>query len=392
MLRVTIFSVLVSGVLGLTAYRFADPKYVGRPLPVNSTVASASLPYKGRPDFPISRSGFEAKDRAAVCSAHILMMNYTAYDTVYVSKVRYLISRNFPGAVIADFWTGSADDLNDALAEQDIVVVTYPATGAKKQVQAYGKVLTQFVRKGGAVVFSGTNQYDILQQFGLIDLDFGYFCSDLEVHETTVDHPVLVGTPGQFSITNYAYPLDISDPGFVTLADIHDCPTMGYKNLGKGKVVYLGLEYYFDETISTRILANTLQWLMPPAKPPVSTTSVSDVEEPRWTTRSVKRTEEVLYAGSGTAVSKALAIDLKIYPNPYFEKATLDIDLLKSAVVTIELTDESGALIATPYLRRTVSAGLLRIELPDVSPGVYFVKCQIDGQNMVKKVVKVSGQ
>jgi hypothetical protein len=322
------------------------------------------------------------------------MLNYTAYDSMYVAKVRYLINKRLPGCTISDFWDGTTDELKEALAENQIVVITYPANGVKKQVRAYGKVLEQFVRQGGAVVFSGTNQFGMLQQFGLIDLDFGYFCSDLEVHETISDHPVLKGTPAQFSMTNYTYPLDISDPKFVTLADIQDCPTMGYKVLGEGKVVYLGFEYYFDEVVSTRILENTLRWLAPsvktiPASEPVAV--VSPGGERNWTPRTVKRSEEVLYTGGGNK-PKTPAVDLKLYPNPYTDKAMLDIDLPRTSVVSVELTNESGSIVATPFRRQIVTAGPFRVDIPNVPAGVYFVKCQIDGQNIVRKVVKVDVQ
>ena len=389
MLRVISFAMLVSGFFSLTAYRLGAPGCSEQALPVNSTVAGLGLAPELQPAFLNWTE--EGEIDLVGKNMHILMLNYTAYDSAYVHKVRHLIGNRLRGAAITDFWEGSADDLTDALNDQHVVVVTYPATGDKSQVRAYGKVLMQFVQQGGAVVFSGTNQFGVLQQFGLIDVDFGYFCSDLEVHETSPAHPVLKGTPRQFSMTNYAYPLDISDPNFVTLADIHDCPTMGYKTIGKGRVVYLGLEYYFDEAVSTQILENTLLWLMPTEKERPTIVAAPAPVDDRWTPRVVKRSEEILYAGSGSAL-KPPTIDLKIYPNPFTEKAWLDIDLSRTALVTVDLTDESGSLVATPFNRRTVSSGLLHIDLPDVAPGVYFVKCQVDGQSMVKKVVKVAVQ
>lgn len=395
MFRVASLTVLVSGLLSLGAYdQPGGSKFAERSLPCNSTSSHFLLPLGRTAPEDFDVNAFTDPDPVG-SDLHILMLNYTAYDSVYVAKIRYLINKRLPGCTISDFWEGSAAELKETLAEQQIVVVTYPAHGAQKQVRAYGKVLEQFVRQGGAVVFSGTNQFGVLQQFGLIDLDFGYFCSELEVHETATDHPVLKGTPAQFSMTNYAYPLDISDPQFVALADIQDCPTMGYKLLGEGKIVYLGLEYYFDETVSTRILENTLRWLAPPAKTAVPApdlvVAVAAANENNWTPRTVKRTEEVLYAGSSNK-SKAPAIDLKLYPNPYVDKATLDLDIPRMSVVSVELTNESGSNVATPFRRQIVSAGPLRVDIPDVPAGVYFVKCQIDGQSIVRKVVKVDAK
>ncbi|MBK9337135.1 MAG: hypothetical protein IPM98_11380 [Lewinellaceae bacterium] len=258
MLRVASYALLVGVVFSLTAYQSGDPKFLERPLPVNSTLATIFFE-----DEPHISEDIVLAPADSVGMLRILMLNYTAYDSAYASKMKELILKRLPGAVLTEFWEGSSQSLAEILTDQHVVVVTYPSTGNTQQVRAYGKVLKQYIQQGGAIVFSGTDQFGILQHYGLFDLDFGYFCSGMEVHEDVLDHPVLAGTPSDFSLANYIYPLDISDPNFVVLANIHGYPTVGYKPIGQGKVVYLGLEYYYDEAVSTRILENTLRWLGP---------------------------------------------------------------------------------------------------------------------------------
>ncbi len=386
MLRVASFAVLAAGLLSLAAYQSGAPKFLDRPFPTNSTVANFFLA-----DQRIAPEEQVFAGADSVRSLRILLLNYTAYDSAYAAKMKSLIAQRLPGVALTDFWTGSAASLSDMLDGHQIVVVPYPANGNAKQVRAYGKVLNQFVQKGGAVLFSGTDQFGVLQQYGLFDLDFGYFCTDLEVHEDALDHPVFQGTPTDFSLTNYVYPLDISDPNFVTLADVRGYPTLGFKALGAGKIVYLGMEYYFDEAVSTRILENTLRWLAPEAT--INPATNSNVENRDWAARSVVvRREETLYAGSGRATANLPVFDLKIYPNPYFEKATVDINLEKQEPVSVEMTDETGVTMAVLLPYRVLNAGVYRLELPNVPSGVYFVKCQAGSQTTVRKVVKVSAQ
>ncbi|MBK9337136.1 MAG: T9SS type A sorting domain-containing protein [Lewinellaceae bacterium] len=97
-------------------------------------------------------------------------------------------------------------------------------------------------------------------------------------------------------------------------------------------------------------------------------------------------------SGSATSVTNTPAFDLKIYPNPYFGKATLDVNIEKSAPVAIEMTDESGALVAVLLPYRVLPQGFYRFELPNVASGVYFVKCQAGKQTTVRKVVKAAAQ
>ena len=386
MLRVASLAVLVAGLLSLAAYQSGAPKFLDRPFPANSTVANFFL--NGERLAP---EELELTSADSVRGLRVLMLNYSAYDSAYANKLKALIGQRLPGTIMTDFWSGSTAALAELLEGQQLVVVPYPANGNSQQVRAYGKILIQFVKKGGAVVFSGTDQFGILQQYGLFDLDFGYFCSDLEVHGQAQDHPILQGTPADFALANYVYPLDISDPNFIILAEIRGYPALGFKSLGAGKVVYLGLEYYYDEAVSTRILENTLRWLAPDAI--LSPATSADMESRDWTARSVVKREETLFAGSGrTAAPQAPAFDLKIYPNPYFEKATVDLNLEKSEPVSVEMTDETGVTTAVLLPYRVLNSGFYRLELPNVASGVYFVKCQVGSQTTVRKVVKVATQ
>jgi len=388
MLRVAYFKVLVAGLFSLAAYHTGGPKFSEQTLPVNSTVA-----HFFDQETRLASDVLASPDADSVKGLHVLMLNYSSYDSAYVSKVRGLIVQRLPGVVLTDFWSGSDQSLKGLLKGQQMVVIPYPATGDSKQIRNYGKILAQYVRQGGAVVFSGTDQFGVLQHYGLFDLDFGYFCTDLEVHTNASEHPILLGTQSDFTLANYVYPLDVSDPNFVTLAEIRGYPAVGFKQLGAGKVVYLGLEYYYDEYLSTLILENTLRWLAPAATLGPASAPATREEPADWTARSVRRSQETLFAGSGrqTAV-KAPDFELKIYPNPYFEKASVDINLEKAGPVTVEMTDETGVTVSLLLPYRVLNAGFYRLELPNVSTGVYFVKCRIGNQTTVRKVVKASVQ
>ena len=245
--------------------------------------------------------------------------------------------------------------------------------------------MAKFVRQGGMVIFTGTDQYAVLQDFGLLDIDFGYFCKAPTVHESSPEHPVLAGTTEEFTLHNYAYPLDISDPIFVVLADVKGYPVLGYKPIGKGNVVYLGFEYYFDEKESTHVLLNAIRWAVQ-GKTAVAEKGVE--VESGATPLVLKRSEEILYAGTGG--QKNELFDLKIYPNPYVSKATLDIELKKSTTLSVEMVDEAGRLAALLLPRKNLSPGFYRLELPNVAPGVYLVQCKTNEGTTIRRVFKTS--
>ncbi len=379
MLRFASILALVAGLSGLAAYRAEQPKFGQHFSAFNTTVKHF---FTGKQTAPLVEMEEYASEADTSSNLRVLMLNVCSYDSAYPGKVHRTIQHYLPACSVLDFWDGNAADLNTRLADYDAVVVAYPSAGSPAALKAYGAVLTQYVQQGGAVVFTGSHEYSVLQQLGLFELDFGYFCADPLIHELNTEHPILNGTRADFTLKNYAYPLDVSDPAFVTLADIQGYPVLGYKPIGNGKVVYLGLEYYYDEAEPNLMLANALRWAARPRTQPGLTGSDS------WGTRRTKRTEEILYAGSGTP--KAEVFDLKIYPNPYMSKANLDIDLKKPTTVSVDMTDETGRIVSVLLPRKNLSTGLFRIELPNVAPGIYFLQCRMGDRTVVKQIVKTS--
>ena len=355
---------LLAGIFSLAAFR-SDPFSHDRPFPFNSTIAHLFL--EDERSAPVSLSELAAAESDSLSGLRVMMLNSFAYDSAYASKVEHVIQRRMPTTQFTAYWDGSTDDLATALNGQDAVVIAYPSGGSPEVVRAYGKVLSQYIKQGGMVVLTGTHEFGTLQQLGLFDLDYGYYCKEQSVGRVLPDHPVFQGVGADFSTEVYQYPLDISDPNFVTLADVRGYPFMGFKQIGSGKVVYLGLEYYFDEPQSSRLLANVLRWA---AKP------------------RVKRSEEVLYAGKG--IAQPNSFDLKIYPNPYFSKATLDIEITKPTALAVEMTDELGRQVALLLPRRNLATGLYRLELPNVAPGIYWVQCLSNEGKEVRRVVKTA--
>jgi len=355
---------LLAGIFGLAAFR-SDPFSYDRPFPFNSTIAHIFLEEERSAPASITESFAVEADSSS--GLRLMMLNYFAYDSAYANKVQRVIQHRMPSSAFTEFWDGSSDDLLTALSGQDAVVVAYPSGGSPEVIRAYGKVLSQYIRLGGTVVLTGTHEFGALQQLGLFELDYGYYCKEQKIGQLIPEHPVFQGVGTEFSTEVYQYPLDISDPNFVTLADVRGYPFMGFKQIGAGKVVYLGLEYYFDEPQSSRILSNVLRWA---AKP------------------RVKRSEVVLYAGKG--LGRANVFDLKIYPNPYYSKGTLDIELIKPTSLSVEMTDELGRLVAVLLPRRNLTSGFYRLELPNLSPGVYLVQCQSSEGTEVRKVVKAA--
>lgn len=324
---------------------------------------------------------------SAATAYKVLLFNYSAYDSVYAVQMRHFLERELPGATLTDFFDGSADYFGRLLETQQAVVITYPFVGDADQLGAYGKKLETFIRNGGLVVVSGTHGYDVLHQLGMLEVDNTYYYEGGNIHVKKENHPLLTGIPNDFSVSNFIYAFDLTDAGFVTLAEAEGFPVVGYKDMGEGKLVYLGLEYYDDEAFPSRLLKNAFKWVLPEPVTNSNTTPIVTVSSSASVRPAAKsRSEEILYTGNSQK------FDLKVYPNPYMEKAVLEINLEKPSVVTVEMTNETGSSVALLLPQRNLSAGFYRVEVPDVSPGIYFIKSKIGGHIEVRKVVKIAQQ
>ena len=385
MYRLYSYTVILSlGLLGLCSFKSGDPEFVLNPLIYNTTMDNFFRPEGRGMVFP---DGLGVTEPDTLTRPRVLMLDYSAYGSAYNEKIRGIIEKYLPKAYVSDFTEGTADDLTHSLYGCGVVVIAYPSSASPGVLKTYNKVLSQFVQQGGSVIFTGTHEFEVLQQFGLFDLDFGYFSKDHVVHGLHMEHPLFDGVSNDFMLANFSYPLDISDSGFSTLAEVGGYPVIGYKTQGLGKIIYLGVEYYYDEGPSSKILINALTWSGKHAQPETTTPGANIAFGETAKLGVMKRSEETLYTGTG---EKAEPIDLKVYPNPYWNKATLDIELTKTSALMVEMTDEAGRNIAVILPKRTLGPGLCRFELPNIAPGIYFLQVQIGDKSYVRKVVKAS--
>jgi hypothetical protein len=315
----------------------------------------------------------------------ILFLNYSAYDSTYAAKLRGLTSKFWPKARFSEHWSGDLEELARQLPGKDLVIIGYPTHGDPDLLNAMGMLLKTYARSGGRVLFTGTHSFSILQHLDLIDLDYGYYCSDQKLISKRPDHPLLAGTEPEVFLQNFAYPLDISDPDFQTLVEVRGYPVVGLKPYGQGEVYYLGLEYFYDEPFSSRLLANVVRLSVYPELEAGFQSEPIVAEAAPVVPDALPQPDPVL-------PRKAINSDIhkiKVYPNPYVTKAQVDIELSEEAVISLEMTDETGRIVRSLVSRETRSPGMYQFELPNVAPGIYFLHYQLNDLNTVRKVVKV---
>jgi hypothetical protein len=77
---------------------------------------------------------------------------------------------------------------------------------------------------------------------------------------------------------------------------------------------------------------------------------------------------------------------IKVYPNPFSEYFNVSFPIIGNEDITIALFDLLGNILVS---QKTSDPTSTLIDLPSLSPGIYFIRVSFKGQSIVKKVVKL---
>jgi len=80
---------------------------------------------------------------------------------------------------------------------------------------------------------------------------------------------------------------------------------------------------------------------------------------------------------------------VQIYPNPSASNAILNFSILESSMVSINIYNTTGQLIATPISNDKFEFGNYQFEIPEsLLPGFYLIAVKINDQLITEKFLK----
>ncbi len=98
-------------------------------------------------------------------------------------------------------------------------------------------------------------------------------------------------------------------------------------------------------------------------------------------------TEGLLYSGLNEKPYNSLLIN--IYPNPFVNEITLSFQQLQNEKAELLIVDAIGNQFYRKQLAKLGQKNSIRISLPDLPPGIYFLRLQFGNEVVTKKVVKL---
>ncbi|MGB1206110.1 MAG: PKD domain-containing protein [Chitinophagales bacterium] len=128
----------------------------------------------------------------------------------------------------------------------------------------FSEILEQYVENGGTIVFAGTAESIPLVNTGLMQGQAFENSTEI-ITLTDIEHPITADLNAEFFPSNGTYTFFALENEIVQLATQanEDSINMviGYQNLGEGRVVYVGFDYFEAEENAKKALANTMKWI-----------------------------------------------------------------------------------------------------------------------------------
>ncbi|WP_084761793.1 serine hydrolase [Spirosoma spitsbergense] len=136
------------------------------------------------------------------------------------------------------------------------------------------------------------------------------------------------------------------------------------------------------------------QWNLAGSALAGATASIYPARQPGVYTVSVSK-EGCTTTSPGVTINLITAIEpatpgsqLSVSPNPSSGQATITLTLDKPAKARLSMTDATGQNLHQWNLPNTLMKHDVSVDFSPLAPGIYFIKADIDGRQMVKKVVK----
>ena len=88
------------------------------------------------------------------------------------------------------------------------------------------------------------------------------------------------------------------------------------------------------------------------------------------------------------SVDENAATEFNIYPNPVSDFIKIDFNANVSGTVTTEVLDINGRVILTEVSKSQNGNNQLRLDVSELTGGIYFIRMNLDGENHYEKILK----
>ncbi|MES2565982.1 MAG: PKD domain-containing protein [Bacteroidota bacterium] len=191
----------------------------------------------------------------------LVIMNNVNTATNYANILSALNSYS-TNYTITQHTLTTASNLQNALVGKHVLLFPQPSSGySTGQYQTYSTTIGTFANNGGTVIMSGNYSSDQINDIGLFNSTYNYYTSSgyslnvLDTNDVIMKYVPL----GFITSANYTYYNSISNSSASHFVKYNSYAVVSKINVGLGRAILLGYDFYNSNTYASRILSNSVK-------------------------------------------------------------------------------------------------------------------------------------
>ena len=173
------------------------------------------------------------------------------------------INQYFTRYILTELNTTDSTTLRQALQGKEVLLLAENESGLNSVFANLGKVMRDFAADGGSIVACGESGFDNIYNAGLFT---GNFIGSQSAGLTTIvdpTHPTVdqLSSVGMYSATFYMNCTNVDYQPLLTYqVGINTYDVSGYRDIGSGRAVFIGHDFFNYGNDVARYIANTIEW------------------------------------------------------------------------------------------------------------------------------------
>ena len=199
-------------------------------------------------------------------STNLQVLAYTNGADLYTEYPNTIsaINQYFTDYTLTTTTTTSASVLQTLLAGKNVFLIPEIESGSASTFIPFASVLQSFVSGGGTVIFLGSSTISNQHLFntGMFTGTYTSSVSSGNLNVSSTPSPLTDGLPSTIlaqSLVTYCNFTNTDAVCAIYYSNVNN-EIATYRNIGSGKVIYIGYDYYAYDNNSTRLIANAVQW------------------------------------------------------------------------------------------------------------------------------------
>lgn len=216
--------------------------------------------------FAIQNTGgsilnFQLANQTNFIDRKVLLWEYGADIASELPSTYAAIAAFSPNLNLTSTNTTDLLEFEIALTGKHVLIIPESETGSPAIFAQMKDLIQAFIQDGGTVIYCGVSDSQPYLHTGSFAVTAESVMLDsFALNINIPSHPILTGTSGTLSTQNATGWLLSSSANVVPVVSLLNNPVVMFREIGNGKAIFLGYDFFTWDDNTARILSNAIHW------------------------------------------------------------------------------------------------------------------------------------